>query len=447
MAGIAGVLKKGQKQIVSLMLNHIRHRGNFNSEIVEFEDATIGINWLSHENKSVTENLDQNIFMDGPGYGHYSKVVRLNGEWVIFRDELGVAPMYYTKSQNGTLYFASEVKALLVISNKINELQPGHTLTNETTGEYFHLLKKTPSRQDPENLASELGKLLRNSIRRRISSEIFGSWLSGGLDSSTIAALAKPMIKTLHTFSGGLKNAPDLKFAKETADFIGSIHHEMIIKIPEVVKVLPEIIYHLESFDALLVRSSIVNYFVSRLASDYVGEVFSGEGGDELFAGYNYLKSIPLEKLDNELINLTKHLHNTALQRVDRSATAHGCTAHVVFVDSELFDFAMGIPVKYKLKDGIEKWILRKSINGLLPDSVLTRTKAKFWEGAGIGELISEQASAKITDHDFKKDRYLKNGWVLNTKEELFYYRIFREVFGELEKLDWMGRTRGAPIE
>ena len=165
--------------------------------------------------------------------------------------------------------------------------------------------------------------------------------------------------------------------------------------------VLPEVIYHLESFDALLVRSSITNYLVAQAASDYVPAVFSGEGGDELFAGYEYLKSLEPEVLPDELIDITGRLHNTALQRVDRCAAAHGTLAHVAFLDPDVAAYALQIPIEYKLRDGIEKWILRRAMDGALPERVLNRTKAKFWAGAGVGDLLARYADAEITELTF----------------------------------------------
>jgi asparagine synthase (glutamine-hydrolysing) len=110
-------------------------------------------------------------------------------------------------------------------------------------------------------------------------------------------------------------------------------------------------------------------------------------------------------------------------------------------------DFALRIPAEYKLKNGIEKWILRCAVKDLLPSQVLNRTKAKFWEGGGFLNLLQNYADENVSDSDFSHERKLANGWQLNTKEELLYYRIFREFFGAAYDIPWMGRTKGAPIE
>lgn len=134
-----------------------------------------------------------------------------------------------------------------------------------------------------------------------------------------------------------------------------------------------------------------------------------------------------------------------AFQRVDRSASSHGVVAYVPFADGEVVEYAVCIPVAYKLHEGVEKWILRRGMEGLLPERVLQRTKSKFWQGTGLGDLLARHAEEHVSDDDFQRERVLANGWTINSKEELLYYRAFREQFGELSELSWMGRTKGAP--
>jgi asparagine synthase (glutamine-hydrolysing) len=252
-------------------------------------------------------------------------------------------------------------------------------------------------------------------------------------------------VNRLFTFTAGLKESSDIEYAREVADFIDSEHHEVVVEFSDLLRILPEVIYHLESFDALLVRSSLMNYVVAKEASEYVSQVMSGEGGDELFAGYHYLKELAPEIIPDELIDITKRLHNTALQRVDRSAAAHGTVAHVCFLDPKVVEYVLRIPSEYKLRNNVEKWILREALEGMLPKKVLNRKKEKFWKGAGVEELMLEYAEGKITGDDFRRERFLKNGWKINSKEELLYYRFFKEQYGDLEELSWMGRTKKVP--
>jgi asparagine synthase (glutamine-hydrolysing) len=448
MPGIAGVNAPNKQDQVNKMLDAIAYRGRNNRRrIIETENATMGMVFSAYREHMVDEQLRKNKVFDGWGNGHCAEVSDNEGNLVLSRDELGVAPLYYGKNITGDTCFASEVKALQPVTHHVTEVLPGTRITGEKQKQYFTLEARSPENEDPTSIARELRKRLETAVSRCIHSDTIGSWLSGGLDSSTIAALAGNYVKDLHTFASGLKDAPDLEYAREVASFIKSKHHEVVITFEEMLQLLPKVIYHLESFDSLLVRSSITNYAVARAASDYTGEVFSGEGGDEFFAGYAYLKSLPVQALPDELIDISKRLHNTALQRVDRCASAHGTMAHVVFADPLVFNYAIGIPVVHKIHQGVEKWILRRAMDGALPERVLMRTKVKFWEGAGVGELLFQHASGSITNHDFRHERILPNGWILNTKEELMYYKIFREYFGDLENLDWMGRTKGNPVQ
>jgi asparagine synthase (glutamine-hydrolysing) len=227
------------------------------------------------------------------------------------------------------------------------------------------------------------------------------------------------------------------------ADFLGTRHFEQVYDIGQALEALPEIIYYLESFDCALVRSAIPNYFLAKLASEHVKVALSGEGADELFAGYDYLKEIAPEVLDEELLNITQALHNTNLQRCDRMSMAHGLEVRVPFLDLEVVDFAFRIPVELKQwgEDRHEKWILRVVAQDLLPKDIAWRKKMKFAAGAGLGDRLEEYASREITDNEFKQEREIADGEFLRSKEELFYYRLFREIYPQ-ELLPLVGRSR-----
>jgi asparagine synthase (glutamine-hydrolysing) len=443
MPGIAGVSARGKRSIVGRMLNKMAHRGRAGQDVAEVDGVTLGAEWPECFRSPVCrESLRAR---DGVGEGHLAEARVMAGRLVLSRDPIGAAPLYYGPGADGELCFASEVKGLLEATQEVNELPPGCRYDGERLTRYYELRPQPAVSVPPGEVACGLRSRLAGVVRSCIRQDTVGAWLSGGLDSSTMAAMARPYVRKLYTVAGGVAGAPDLEFARQVAEFIGSEHAEVIVNLEEMLAVLPKVIYHLESFDALLVRSSIMNYLVAERVSQCVPEAFSGEGGDELFAGYEYLKAIDRQHLADELVDITGRLHNTALQRVDRCAAAHGLVVHVPFVDPDTVDYALRIPAEFKIRDGVEKWVLRQACEGLLPAAVLSRPKAKFWEGAGVGELLADYADEHISDEEFARERTLRNGWVLSSKEELMYYRIFQDAFGALADLSWMGRTKGAP--
>jgi len=448
MSGIAGVDQPGKQRTVKRMLEKISHRGQAGRKVKSVKGATIGMVCTESQIDSIDRIEKKNEVVDGSGSGRLA-LAKVNEDGVVLkRDPIGIAPLYYGENEDGVIYFASEVKALLDFCSEIKFVPPGHMSDGKHLEAYYTLEKKKPLKEPPGVLAVELKERIKKSITRKVEqTQDVGSWLSGGLDSSSLAALARPYVERLYTFAGGFDGSTDLKYARAVADYLGTEHHEVVVQFKDLLSVLPEVIYHLESFDSLLVRSSLVNYIVAQRASEYVDAVLSGEGGDELFAGYHYLKNLEQEDLADELIDITQRLHNTALQRVDRSASAHGTVAYVCFLHPEVVDYALRIPAEYKLHDNVEKWILRVALDGELPGKVLRRNKAKFWKGAGVKELMAEHAEQSITDSDFSKERYLANGWTLPAKEELLYYRNFKENFGDLEDYSWMGRTKRIPAK
>jgi asparagine synthase (glutamine-hydrolysing) len=442
MSAIAGIDIPGKHQEVSEMLEMMGHRGPAGSEVLEVNGATLGVAWTDGQSSARLSLKDKGIAADQLAGNQYARAQIQGNELLLKRDPLGIAPLYFGHSSEGVLAFASEVKALVSFADDIQELPPGSTYDGQNIRSYFDLENGSSQIEaDAETIAHQLRQVLEKSIENRAGNGPVGAWLSGGLDSSTMAALARPHFDRFYTIAAGMEGPPDLYYARMVAGHIGADHHEVIVDLQMMLDALPQVIYHLESFDPLLVRSSITNYLVARRAADYVPAIYSGEGGDELFAGYSYMKELEPAELEQELIEATRSLHNTALQRVDRCASAHGTVAHVSFLDPEVVDYALHIPVQYKLRNGSEKWILRRAVEDALPPEVVERDKAKFWNGAGIDDLIARHAEEQISDDDFARERTLPNGWTIQTKEELLYYRMFKEHFGNLQDLSWMGRT------
>jgi asparagine synthase (glutamine-hydrolysing) len=391
MSGIAGIAESGMVGEVNHMLDKIEHRGPDGREILNLDGTTLGVVWTEAQERRMPDFEEQQSVMDCVSGGHIACAQVRNGKLELIRDQLGVAPLYFGHDENKNLCFASEVKALLGLTNDVHIIPPGHRYDGLKMTPYYRIRKSKSINKKAEHIAKELRKRLNDSLANFTEDfDEIGSWLSGGLDSSTLTALARAHVSKLYTFAAGFPKAPDIENAKKVAEFIGSDHHEVIINFNDILSILPEVIYHLESFDALLVRSSITNYLVAQTASKYVSAVISGEGGDELFAGYDYLKSVNPSMLPEELIDITLRLHNTALQRVDRSASAHGTMAHVAFLDPTVVNYALRIPVRFKLFNGTEKWILRKAMERTkaLPKKILNRKKSKFWKGTGLKDIL-----------------------------------------------------------
>ncbi len=445
MTAIAGTNQTGGLKLVERMLKEMSHRGSDWSEIVEIDGFTLGLTGTENEREAQKKFTKRNIAQDGSTQGRYVTVLMREKKPLLKRDPIGVSPLYYGWKNNEDFCFASEVKGLQKATTDVNELPAGCQFNSEHFERYFKISVVEPDYGAIDEIAGKLRELLTDAVDSCIGDGYVGAWLSGGLDSCVISSLASRRVKNMHTFVGGVPGAPDVVYAREMADHLQTRHHEVLVKPEEVLKILPEVIYHLESFDALLVRSSIMNYLVARETAQYVPAVFSGEGGDELFAGYEYLKQLDPGDIQVELVDIIQRLHNTALQRVDRCAAAFSVTPHVCFLDPRVVSFALRIPSEYKLRGGVEKWILRRSVADLIPSHVLNRTKSKFWQGSGVETMLLDHAKERISDSDFLAERHLSNGWELNSKEELMYFRIFKQYFGMVEDLSWMGRTKGAP--
>ena len=488
MSGIAGVFSTNHPATVEPVLQVINHRGDTPAQIWVGPRATIGITGLSAINENTapatTPSDGRAIVLDGRltntqkirlGLGlhrlsgdsdaetilHYyeengSRIFgKLEGEFALAlvdgdrmflaRDRLGIRPLYYGFKE-GDLIFASEIKALLDQVETVHEFPPGNFLSTNWGMYPYQPYFPDPVQLDGASLsARQLADHLREAVRRSLPQGVeIGVWLSGGVDSSVIAALARPFVERLYTFSAGVEGAPDLEYARLVAEHIGAEHHELVYGLDEMVAVIEKVVVNLESFDAPLVHSAISNYLVSKIASDYVPFVLSGEGGDELFAGYAYQKACQGEvELTLSIQEAIASLHNTALQRVDRSASIHNCGVAAPFLNPDVVRFALAIPARWMIRgpQSTDKWPLRQGLADALPEEVIWRGKSKFWQGSGTGALLSQYAREKVPDEEFLQGRDLGNGDQLNSKEEFLYYQIFREYFHDKIPLKEIGRT------
>lgn len=352
---------------------------------------------------------------------------------LVARDPFGIKPLYF--GRKGTTWLVgSELKSFPPMDS-LTSLPAGHVWTPGTVPWKFSL----PFPPEPflviprvSEILKEVRRRLEQAVVKRLMSDVpVGVYLSGGLDSTVVATLMKPHVTQLHSFTAGIQGAPDLEAARSAAKTLGTHHHELIYTEEDVRRALPEVIRALESFDAPLVRSAVPMYFVSKLASQHVKVVLSGEGADELFAGYSYLEQLGGgPRLKKELVAITDLLQNTNLQRADRMSMAHGLEARVPFLDLAFARYVSRIPIELiEPRSGRPgKWLLREAFRELVPSEFLDRKKMKFSEGAGSSNAVQDWASKTISDYEYEKEKEIGPGFSLRSPEELFYYRIWREV-------------------
>jgi asparagine synthase (glutamine-hydrolysing) len=370
--------------------------------------------------------------------------VRQDGERILAaRDRVGIKPLYMGRI-DGRLCFASEIKALAGRAERIEEFPPGHFYdSREGFVRYYEVPVPSNDLTEPDDAVRALRTGLEAAVEKRLQSDVpLGAFLSGGLDSSLIAAIARSRLDRLHTFAVGFPDSPDLLAARRVAEYLDTDHHEHILDEDEVLAALPEILYHLESFDADLVRSAVPCWFVSKLAAERVKVVLTGEGADELFAGYDYHKALGTgPALQTELRRSIGALHNINLQRVDRMTMAHGLEARVPFLDTAMIALAARIAPDLKMrshKDGgaTEKWILRRAFSDLLPDDIVWRDKLQFDQGSGAGDFLADATAAPAPESvaDIRLDGADQAGGP-RTLEEKRYRDIMASVLPAAEQV------------
>lgn len=369
------------------------------------------------------------------------------------RDLLGIKTLFYGR-KNGAIYLSSELKSLTGITDDIYEFPPGHYM--DSTGSLFRFaeLPKDPPKAFHTNLdqmLKEIRYIIQRSVRSRVDFTVpTGGLLSGGMDSSVINTLASDLYKEkfgndarLKTFALGVGESDDIKSARLVAEHIKSEHHELIVDLDEILKVLPEVIYFLESFDPSLVRSSVSNYLISKYAREHGIEVLlSGEGGDEIFCGYIYLKEFPVEELFRRQMDCIGFLHNNASLRLDRMNHCNSVRVVAPLISGELFRYVLAVPLEYKQKpDGdqkIEKWIFRKAFERYLPDAITWRVKQEFSQGSGSADILPSYFEETLSDEELKAVQ--ADHPIIRSKEELYYFQVFTKHFGSGRAIDTVGQ-------
>ena len=424
--------------------------------------------------------------------------------YLIARDEIGVIPLYQGWDKAGRYYVASELKALEGDCVTIEEFPNGSYLysgkqshaelvsasKDETPkqvrgdGAYlkpikwyhrdwesYDAVKSAPRATDDKGEIINPGVIekvrngLESAVKAQLMSDVpYGILLSGGLDSSIIAAItqkySKKRVETdskesawwpqLHSFAVGLEGSPDLIAAQKAADYIGTVHHEVHFTIQEALDALPDVIYHIETYDITTVRASTPMYLLARVIKSMgIKMVLSGEGSDELFGGYLYFHKAPnAQEFHEELVRKMSKLHLYDCLRANKSLMAWGVEGRVPFLDKDFIDIAMGLNPSDKMSikvtdpveqcgfdklnhQRIEKWILRKAFEDLLPESIAWRQKEQFSDGVGYNwiDTLKKMTEEKVSDAEFARR---ENRFPVNppkTKEEYYYREIYSRLF------------------
>ena len=378
-------------------------------------------------------------------------------EYLIARDPIGVIPLYIGKDAEGHVYFGSELKALEGFCDEYEPFLPGHyyhskegTMKRWYTRDWMEYKEENDKQADSRSPTRQIQDALENAVHRQLMSDVpYGVLLSGGLDSSVISAIAKKYaakrIETdgasdawwpqLHSFAIGLKGAPDLIKAREVAEYIGTVHHEINYTLQEGLDAIRDVIYFIETYDVTTVRASTPMYLLARVIKSMgIKMVLSGEGADEIFGGYLYFHKAPdARAFHEETVRKLSKLHLYDCLRANKSLAAWGVEGRVPFLDKEFLDVAMQLDPEIKMAPGkvIEKKVLREAFADMLPSGIAWRQKEQFSDGVGYSwiDTLKEITATAVSDEQMA---HAAERFPIHTpmnKEEYYYRSIFEEHF------------------
>ena len=372
-------------------------------------------------------------------------------DFFVARDHIGIVPLYIGWGSDGATYVASEMKALDAICDRIEEFPPGHYYLGKS-GEFVRWYDPEWARTLPTMQVSlpSLRDALENAVKQQMMCDVpYGVLISGGLDSSLIAALAarhrfkrvesgeieEAWWPRLHSFAVGLEGSPDMAYARKVAAHIGTVHHEIVFTVQEGLDALPDVIRHLETFDVTSIRAATPMYLMARrIKSMGIKMVLSGEGADEVFGGYLYFHLAPTAKeFHEETVRKLFALSKYDCCRANKAMAAWGVEARVPFLDKEFLEYAMLIDPADKMCAGskIEKHILREAFRDLLPAEVLWRQKEQFSDGVGYSwiDSLKRHADKTVTDQMMAEVERRFPQQTPTSKEGYLYRTIFDETF------------------
>ncbi|ONK62687.1 uncharacterized protein A4U43_C07F6920 [Asparagus officinalis] len=380
--------------------------------------------------------------------------------FIAARDAIGVTPLYIGWGLDGSVWMSSEMKGLNDDCENFKVFPPGHLYSSKTRSLkrwynppwYSETVPSAP--YDPLVLRKAFEKAV---IKRLMTDVPFGVLLSGGLDSSLVAAVTARHLggtkaadiceNQLHSFCIGLEDSPDLRAAKEVANYLGTIHHEFHFTVQDGIDAIEDVIYHIETYDVTTIRASIPMFLMSRkIRSLGVKMVISGEGSDEIFGGYLYFHKAPnKEEFHQETCRKIKALHLYDCLRANKATSTWGLELRVPFLDKEFIDVSMSIDPKWKMinpdLDQIEKWVLRKAFedeeNPYLPKHILYRQKEQFSDGVGYSWIdgLKTHAAENVTDKMMLNAVNIYPHNTPSTKEAYYYRTIFERLFPQVSAI------------
>ena len=480
MCGIVGIYGGDSAELGQRMLARLEHRGPDGQGTHQFDNA-----WLGHRRLSIvdlcggdqplSEETGHYLVGNGEIYSHDlpqgtsrwrtrsdneallhatiahggQGLTKLEGMYAFTltgsrhpflaaRDPVGIKPLYWAHVDGKTI-FASEMKAFDEAHRPyVEPFPPGHYWTPGQGLVRFADPAPEHTVDAPGDVDDHIETIrthLIASVEMQLMADVpVGVLLSGGLDSSLVAAIAARRYqqtgRRLTTFSIGTANSGDLLAARRVAQHLNAEHYERIYTAEEAIAAVPQVIRATEHYDPALIHSSVANYLLSELASRHVKVVLTGEGADELFAGYKYLERFPDQlALDNELRRTIRTLNTLNLQRCDRTTMAFGLEARVPFLDTDMIKAAMTIPIalRHPTYGPQEKALLRAAFDGWLPPDLLWRKKAQFGDGSGVGPILRHQMVASVSDAIVEEAN--SGGVNIRNAEELAYYRIWESMY------------------